>query len=536
MWLKLTQFRVSIDVDEPLLGHQIAKHFGIEESSVTRVEILRKSLDARHKDLVFVYTLIFEINPAEGSNADALMARDPNASLYVPEVREKVEKKVPTRLTKRPVVVGAGPAGLFAGLKLAEAGWAPIVLERGDGITARVEKVNRFWTEGRLDPESNIQFGSGGAGTFSDGKLTTRIKDPRVGEILDYLVKLGGPPEIRYWQSPHIGTDLLRGVVERLQDLISERGGEIRFRHRVTDVSFVDGKVNAVQVNDGEWVETDMLVMATGNGARDVYRMLHRHGVKLAAKPFAIGVRIEHPQDLIDRAQYGRWAGHPRLGPADYKLTYKDEPTQRGVYTFCMCPGGQVIAASSEPGGVVTNGMSYHARNSGIANAALVVTVNERDFGSSSPLAGVDLQINLEERAFQAGGKNYYAPAQQVGDFLQQRPTTGFKTLKPSYTPGVTMVNLWDILPREVCQAMSRGIKYFGRLLRGFDAADAVLTGIETRTSAPVRIVRNEAGQAEGCRGLYPVGEGAGYAGGIISSAVDGWKTAERILEEFGGS
>ena len=531
MFMKISQIRVPITKDDNDVSKLLADFIKVPLNKVKSVKVARKSLDARQKELFFVYSLIFEVDlPAD--EVGLLLQKDPNLQIYQPEPTIAWDKayQSPPKINFRPVITGAGPAGLFAGLRLAAAGFKPILIDRGDGLQRRIDKINRFWSEGDLDPESNIQFGIGGAGTFSDGKLTTRIKDPAIDQILTVMVKLGAPPEIRYWQYPHIGTDLLREVIGGLQQLIIDYGGEFKFRKCLTDISLVDGKVQGIEVNGSEQIETKMLLLATGNSARDIYRMLAGKRLQLCAKPFAVGLRIEHPQELINKAQYARWAGDPRLGAAEYHLTYKHQETGRGVYSFCMCPGGFVIGAASEPGRVVTNGMSYHRRDSGIANSAIIVTVNERDYGNHSPLAGVEYQERLEANAFQLGGGHFFAPAQRVEDFLKKEPTLEFKNLPPSYRPGTTGADLNLLLPEEIGQAIAAAIKHFSNKIKGFAWPDAVLTGVETRTSAPVRIIRDESRQALGYRGLYPIGEGAGYAGGIISSALDGWKTAEMIL------
>ncbi len=536
MRLTISQFKTGLDLEEDKLVGELARQLQLPAASISKLEIRRKSLDAR-KDPSFVYSLAFEVDFST-YELEALLAR--HANLKPDNTAEErpgsgmdlaVKPTAAAFAKTRPVIVGAGPAGLFAGFRLAAAGWRPIILERGDGLAERVTKVNSFWQAGILDPESNIQYGSGGAGTFSDGKLTTRIKDPRIGALLDVLVRFGAPPEIRYWQYPHIGTDLLRQVIAGIEAFIRERGGEIQFRSCLIGLSYPQDGPIRLTVNGKRELETDRLILATGNSARDVYRLLEQKGFSLKAKPFAVGLRIEHPQELIDRAQYGRWAGHPKLGPAEYHLTYQHRPSGRGVYSFCMCPGGMVIGATSIPGGVVTNGMSFHARASGVANAALIVTVGPKDFGSEVALAGMAYQETLEKRAFALGGGGFHAPAQRVGDFLRRRPSVSFGPLQPSYRPGVKPANLWELFPEELAQALVDGIVQFGRQVKGFDWPDAVLTGLESRTSSPVRIERGEDRQALGFPGVFPVGEGAGYAGGIVSSALDGWKTAETILE-----
>jgi uncharacterized FAD-dependent dehydrogenase len=532
MWLKITQFYVGLDDTETMLPDLVATRLKLPASGIKNLRILRKSLDARHKSPAFSYTLVFEIEltPYE---LESVLTQHAEISVYQPDQPPTTAKKS-TGLAPRPVIVGAGPAGLFAGLRLAEAGFRPIILERGDGLAQRIAKVDTFWREGILDPDSNIQYGIGGAGTFSDGKLTTRVKHPLIPAILQTLVDLGAPSEIAYWQYPHIGTDLLREVVERVEKRIVEYGGEICYRHCLTDLTLANSRLKTITINGSHQMEVELLLLAVGNSARDVYQLLLNRGIHLTAKPFAVGVRIEHPQEIIDRAQYGSWAGHPRLGAAEYHLTYQHPDSGRGVYSFCMCPGGTVIGAASADSGVVTNGMSYQARNSGVANAALVVTVNQNDFGTDSPLAGMWWQQQLEQRAFIAGGGRFFAPAQRLADFISKRPTLSFKGLEPSYRPGVTAVNLWEVLPSGIGTAIQDGIKYFSRKIKYFDWPEAVLTGVETRTSAPVKILRNEDRETEQVQGIYPVGEGAGYAGGIISSALDGLKTAELLVDKFG--
>lgn len=545
MWLKYNQFKVMLNTTEDRIVEMVAAKLQLPAERIRNLAIQHKSLDARHKnDIFFNYNLLFETDCTE-YELESVLQRHPNLTVLsdVPSIAEistgvnELRKKI--NHTSRPVIVGAGPAGLFAGLKLAAAGLKPIIIERGDGLAGRIEKVNRFWKQGILDPNSNIQYGLGGAGTFSDGKLMTRVKDPALPEILHLMVGCGGPPEIMYWQYPHIGTDLLREVVTKLQERIIDDGGEIRFQSCLTDFEIKESLLRSVTINRQTVIETDLLLLAIGNSARDTYELLVQKGLQLIPKAFAVGFRIEHPQDMINKAQYGQWAGHPRLGQAEYHLTFQHQPTGRGrgVYSFCMCPGGMVVGATSEIDAVVTNGMSYQARDSGIANAAIIVTVGPDDFrnltGDSSVLAGLAFQRELERRAFQLGGSNYSAPVQKLGDFLHKELSGDFGPFKPTYLPGYTPANLWELLPPDLCEAIADGIQSFARKIKGFDWPEAVLTGIETRTSAPVRILRDEERGASGIGGIYPVGEGAGYAGGIISSALDGWKTADTIISKL---
>ncbi len=548
MWLKYNQLKIGLEVPEDQLNSKLAARLEIPAGRIKNLTIQHKSLDARHKnEIFFIYTLLFETDYNE-YELESVLKRHSNLtvaqSLSLPSIPESdvhpgaFRKKI--QCPSRPVIVGAGPAGLFAGLKLSSSGLRPIIIERGDGLAERIAKVSLFWKERVLDPNSNIQYGIGGAGTFSDGKLMTRVKDPALSQILRWMVKCGGPPEILYWQYPHIGTDLLREVVTKLQERIIDYGGEIRFRSCLTDFGLSGNRLQSLTVNGQTIIETDNMLLAIGNSSRDTYELLVRKGLRLLPKPFAVGLRIEHPQDLINKAQYGQWAGHPRLGPAEYHVTYQHPSTGRGVYSFCMCPGGVVVGAASETEALVTNGMSYQARDSGIANAAIIVTVGPKDFGylseKDSVLAGIDFQRNLERKAFQLGGSDYSAPVQTVGDFLHQKRSQEFPQLKPSYLPGYLPANLWNLLPHDICEAIADGILFFGRKIKGFDWPEAVLTGVETRTSAPVRILRDESREAQNITGIYPVGEGAGYAGGIISSALDGWKTADLIINKLENS
>jgi len=503
----------------------ISTVLGIGQKEILNFQVLRQSVDARKKkSLHYVYIIDVE------TVAEEKVVRRLNS----PRVT-RIEKEtygfpvVSGSLPSRPVIIGAGPAGLFAGLFLSRAGLCPIILERGKTVAERIKDVKRFFEEGILDCESNIQFGEGGAGTFSDGKLTTLINDPRCDTVLSELVAAGAPKEILYQNKPHVGTDNLRKVVTTLREKIVSLGGEIRFQNKVTEFMVDKQQILAVRVNGGETISTSTLICAPGNGARDTFLALHETGVQLLPKALSIGVRIEHPADLINRAQYGPFANHPHLGAADYKMVHHSR-NGYSAYTFCMCPGGMVVAAASENGGVVTNGMSEFARNRPNSNSALMVGVGPKEYGSSNPLAGIEFQRFWEKKAYISGGCNFWAPAQRVEDFIQDRYSKHWGEVKPSYLPGVVPGDLRDCLPAYVCAALKEGILAFNKKLNGFSLADAVLTGVETRSSSPVRIVRDGLYQTN-ITGLYSAGEGAGYAGGIMSAAVDGIKVAEAVVK-----
>jgi uncharacterized FAD-dependent dehydrogenase len=511
-----------------------AKKLRMSEKDIIGIRILKKSIDARRKDDIhFVYSADVEI-----SGSISLSKYRTMKDVYITEESEnsKPEDRTlfgTTEIINRPIIVGSGPAGLFAGLVLAEHGYKPLILERGCDVDKRSKIVNEFFKSGTLDENSNIQFGEGGAGTFSDGKLTTRIKDRRINKVLTKFIEAGAPEEIGYLSKPHIGTDILRKVVKNLRNRIIELGGEVRFSSKVNGIVIRNGSARAVTVNEGETIESNIIILALGHSARDTYEMLFESGVKLVPKPFSMGVRIEHLQSMINEAQYGRFADHPKLGAADYMLTFRSTATGRAAYSFCMCPGGQVVAAASEKGMLVTNGMSEYKRDRENANSALVVSVGTEDFPGNHPLSGMEFQRIWERKAFEMGGRNYYAPVQLVGDFFAGSRGRNFGSVKPSYMPGVTMCDLNLCLPDYVTLTMKEAIRDFGRKIKGFGSADVLMTGIETRTSAPVRIVRKETMECENVDNLYPVGEGAGYAGGIMSAAVDGMKAAEKIMEKF---
>lgn len=528
--LRITNFRVALSDDTPL-ERLAAKRLGLPAGGIEKLIIVRRAVDARRKSNIgFVYTLDVTLRVSEGQVLGRLAA-DRDVAL---RQQESPEPLVPGSkpLTSRPVVVGAGPAGLFAALTLAQHGYRPLLLERGRPVEARTEDVSRFWRTGIFDPISNVQFGEGGAGTFSDGKLTTRVNDPRMAGVLATLVAAGAPPEIMYAHKPHVGTDKLRQVVKSLRQLIIAAGGTVEFEARVSDITVRGGVLAGLTVNGECYLPAEAAVFAVGHSARDTYRMLAARGLAMEAKPFAIGVRVEHPQTLIDQAQYGSQAGHPKLGAADYALVFQDRASGRAAYSFCMCPGGLVVAAASEEGGVVTNGMSMFDRDSGLGNSALVVTVGPDDWGDG-PLAGADFQRHWEAAAFAAGGGDYAAPVQTVGDFLAGR-VGGDKFLTlPSYQPRVRPADLGACLPTAVAATLVRALADFGRKIKGFDHPRAVMTGIETRTSAPVRLLRDPRRMSVNVAGFYPAGEGAGYAGGIMSAALDGLAAAEAIISEY---
>lgn len=543
--LRISNIKLPFDHEDSAIGRAITQHLGIEDGELNSYSLVRKSTDARKRDLVFfLYQVDVEVSDESRFMEIPNVSLTPDTEYRFTSPRIEREEDVPTladnrlllgkRTPHRPVIIGFGPCGMFAGLILAQMGMCPIVIERGKKARARSKDVFNFWRENVFDPNSNVQFGEGGAGTFSDGKLTTRIKNEnnRVRKVLQELVRAGAPEEILYLGKPHIGTYKLIRVVRSLRAEITRLGGEIRFETQVSDVHIEDGRLYGIVLNDGDEIDTNHLIAAIGHSARDTFQMLYDRGVKFEAKPFSIGARIEHPQELIDRAQYGKDAGNPILGTADYSLVHHAKKG-RTAYSFCMCPGGQVVAATSEEGRVVSNGMSYYSRNEANANSALAVDISPKDFSGDHPLAGVDFQRHWEEQAYQAGGENFFAPVQRVEDFLKQRPSKAIGDVIPSYQPGVTPTDLAKCLPGVIMDTMREAIPAFGRKLRGYDHPDAVLTGVETRTSSPVRIPRGRDFQSVSTLGLYPAGEGAGYAGGIMSAAVDGIKVAEAVTENL---
>ncbi|MBQ3389811.1 MAG: hypothetical protein IJG57_01895 [Firmicutes bacterium] len=541
--LRIREIKLELTEDRDCLPSKIEKKLGLKPGSIADWRIVRESVDARKKPKVLrIYSVDFAAEREE-----ALLKRH----RFLEKAPEKAFQGIPrldlasplggrwqpkadgegSAKNLPPVIVGFGPCGMFAALYLARQGLRPLVLERGEPMEERMKAVEAFWQTGKLDPKSNVQFGEGGAGTFSDGKLNSGIKRSyRTEMVLAELAVHGAPEEILYKQNPHVGTDVLREVVVNIRREIIELGGIFRFGTCFTGLRTEAGRLTAVEVNGNEEIPAGILIIAPGHSARDTFRMLREEGFEMEAKAFSIGARIEHPQSLIDESQYGSAEAAEILGAADYRLSYKCK-NGRGVYTFCMCPGGYVVASASEEGGVVTNGMSYHGRDGKNANSALLVGVEPSDFGSEDPLAGVEFQRKWEQAAFEAGGGNYFAPAQQAEDFLKGTPSEGPGGVEPTYRPGVKWTDISQCLPDFATEAMREALPELGKKVKGFDRSDAVLTAVESRSSSPVRILRGDDLQTK-ILGVYPAGEGAGYAGGILSAAVDGIRVAEKICEE----
>ena len=540
--LRITDLRLPLEHPPEALKAAAARRLGLPETAIRSITVFKRSHDARKKyALSFIYTVDVEVVSESGNEDDndaALLNKfaDDQKIRPTPDTSYHFVAKAPAHLATRPVIIGFGPAGIFAALVLAQMGFRPLVLERGKAVRERTKDTWGLWRNKVLDPESNVQFGEGGAGTFSDGKLYSQVKDPQhLGrKVLTEFVKAGAPEEILYDAKPHIGTFRLVSMVEHMRREIESLGGEIRFQSRVTGLHIERGRMRGVRLANGEEIAADHVVLALGHSARDSFEMLHATGVFMEAKPFSVGFRIEHPQSLIDRARLGPNAGNPLLGAADYKLVHH-ATNGRAVYSFCMCPGGQVVAATSEEGCVVTNGMSQYSRAERNANAGIVVGITPEDYPGSNvgdplhALSGIRLQRQLEHHAFELGGSTYEAPGQLVGDFLAGRPSTRLGSVIPSYQPGVHLTDLSNALPDYAISAIREALPAFGRQIKGFDMNDAVLTGVETRTSSPLRITRGADFQSLNVEGLYPAGEGAGYAGGILSAGIDGIRIAEAL-------
>ncbi len=528
--IRLTELSLPLGHVPDALRLAILARLGIQSDALLGFTVFKRSYDARKKNTEISFVYIIDVEVQDETALLQRFAGDTHVRV-APDTQYYPVAKAPQTLTHRPVIVGFGPCGLFAALILAQMGFRPIVLERGRDVRRRTKDTWALWREHRLDVESNVQFGEGGAGLFSDGKLYSQIKDPKFygRKVMHEFVRAGAPEEILFVNKPHIGTFRLTGVVARMREEIIALGGEVRFESKVTDVMIEAGRVSGVRLANGEEIHSPYLVLALGHSARDTFRMLHERGVYIEAKPFAIGFRIEHPQSQIDRARLGKYAGHEQLGAADYKLIHHAK-NGRAVYSFCMCPGGTVVAATSEAERVVTNGMSQYSRNERNANAGIVVGINpEQDF-PGHPLAGLALQEQLESHAYTLGGEDYSAPAQLVGDFIRGKASSALGEVQPSYKPGVRLGSLDSALPPYAIKAIREALPAFGKQIRGFDRDDAILTGVETRTSSPIRITRNPLSlQSLNTRGLYPAGEGAGYAGGILSAGVDGIKVAEAL-------
>ncbi len=549
--LRIHEVKRSVEESIDVIPIEIIKKLGIKGLEIKKYQLIKESIDARNKsEIKYVYSVDFQPileNMAEPDAEAFLLSRCTKVKLeQTPDTRYEAPAKGSKQLKHPPVIVGFGPCGMFAGLLLAELGYEPIILERGKQLEKRIHDVENFWQNGVLNESSNVQFGEGGAGLFSDGKLTTQIKNIRVRKVLGEFVKSGGPKELLYKQKPHIGTDVLRKVVISIRKRILENGGQILFEEKLNGLDVeqtaVGLKLKGISLESGKYIETEQLILAIGHSARDTFRQLHKDGVVMSQKPFSIGVRVEHPQSMINTSQYGvKWEEY-HLGAADYKLSHHCN-NGRGVYTFCMCPGGYIIGASSQENCVVTNGMSYHNRDADYANSALLVDVNPGDFESDHPLSGLDFQEKYEKLAFAAGGSDYSAPAQKIQDFMKKNDGTNFPTCEsspekmneessPSYRPGFRWADLTQCLPAFAVEAMKEAFPVLGRKLKGFDGEQGVMVGVETRSSSPVRILRDE-GLMGNVEGIYPAGEGAGYAGGIMSAAVDGIKAAEEIVKGF---
>ncbi|CAM3487902.1 hypothetical protein GCM10016272_08720 [Psychrobacter glaciei] len=533
--IRLTEIKLPLNHAPEDLTTAITTKLKISAEQMASFVIFKRGYDARNKrNIQLIYTLDITLTDSDLTNDLLVQFESDNHVKATPDTSYKYVGEAPKDLTERPVVIGFGPCGLLAGLTLAQMGFKPIIIERGNEVRQRTKDTFGFWRQRKLNTESNVQFGEGGAGTFSDGKLYSQVKDPNHygRKVMTEFVKAGAPDEILFVSKPHIGTYKLVTMVEKMRAEIIALGGEVRFATRVDDLHITDSKVTGVTLNTGETLKTNHVVLAVGHSARDTFEMIHDKGVYVEAKPFSIGFRIEHKQSTIDKARFGDNAGNEILGAADYKLVHHCK-NGRSVYSFCMCPGGTVVAAASEEGRVVTNGMSQYSRNERNANSAIVVGIDpERDY-PNHPLAGIDLQRQLETLAFELGGKDYSAPAQTIGDFLKGKPDSELGDVKPSYTPGITLTDLSKALPDFAVDAIREAIPAFNKKIKGFSSDDGLLTGVETRTSSPISIKRNKEFQSINTKGLFPAGEGAGYAGGILSAGIDGIKVAEAVAKSM---
>ena len=533
--LRLNEVKLPLDHSEEELHATVIERLDIGAEDLLRCEVFRRSIDARKRSAIqLIYTLDVEVTDEASVLNKAEKLKQSGRVTISPDTNYHFVTQAPQEIKQRPVVIGTGPCGFFAGLLLAQMGFKPIILERGKIVQQRTKDTMGFWRKSVFKPESNVQFGEGGAGTFSDGKLYSQIKDKRylARKVLTEFVKAGAPEEILYVAKPHIGTFRLVSIVRRMRATIESLGGEFRFENKVTDLLTENKRIKGITLANGESIASEHVVLAVGHSARDTFRMLYERGVYVEAKPFSIGFRIEHPQSLIDGVRWGESAGHELLGAADYKLVHHCK-NGRSVYSFCMCPGGTVVAATSEEGHVVTNGMSEYSRKERNANAGIVVGITPEEDYPGDALAGIDFQRHWEVAAFKAGGENYKAPAQKVGDFLAGRPSSSLGPVIPSYTPGVTMTDLSSCIPDYAVEAIREAIPAFDRKIKGYAMKDALLTGVETRTSSPIRIKRNAEYESINTGGLYPAGEGAGYAGGILSAAVDGIEVAEAVAKSM---